>query len=136
LIVIANRHMTRHAIRSRSATTTVVAAAIVGVLAYFTNHDPAVSAYSSGLMLLYTMMLSVLAGSTLWVVSTYGWGASCLVVIGCLLAPVADALIGNFWIYRNHYPTVEHLNWIVYFTSLAMIQQMPFFIAGAGAPSR
>jgi hypothetical protein len=132
LIIVANRRITQRAIGSRVAATTVAVSALIGLLLYLTNHDPAVSHYSSGMILIYTMMLCVLAGSTLWLVRAYGWHASRIVVIGCLLALVADALVGNFWIYRDHYPTIEHVNWIVYFTSLAMIQQIPFLIAREG----
>lgn len=131
LIVIANWQISRLSISRRFAATTVLVALALGTLAFLTNYDPRVSAYSSASILVYTLLLAVLAGSTLWVVKTYGWAASCVVVIGALLAPVADALIGNFWIYRDYFPAIEHVNWIIYFTSLAMIQQMPFLVARA-----
>ncbi|MDI1302775.1 MAG: hypothetical protein PSX71_12790 [bacterium] len=131
LVVLVNWQISRHRVSTRWMAGTVLLMLLAGTLAYGMNHDPRINAVSSALILLYTLLLSVLAGSTLWIIKTYGWAASSLVVTGMLLAPVADALIGNFWIYRDYFPVIEHVNWIIYFTSLAMIQQLPFFLARA-----
>lgn len=130
LVVVAiNRSLTRDRIPARSAVLTSLVAAVAGVLAYLSNHDPAVAVQASVMIGLYGVVLAVLAGSTTWLVRTSGWAAARVVVVGCLLAPVADALIANLWLYRDHYPTIEHVNWIIYFASLAMIQRVTFLAA-------
>lgn len=129
LTLIASWQISRTGVSGRFVGITILLMLGVGFVAYLTNHDPRISTYASSAILLYTLLLAVLAGAALWVIKRYGWVASSTVVIGMLLVPVADALIGNFWIYRDYFPTIEHVNWIVYFTSLAMIQQMPFLAA-------
>lgn len=131
LIVVANRIVTREAVGRGVVVASAVGAGLVGVGVYVGNHDPAMAPYPSTMILLYTVLLTVLAASTVWLVRAFGWTASRVVVAGCLLAVVADALIGNFWIASDHYPTVEHANWILYFASLAMIQRLPFLVADA-----
>jgi predicted membrane protein len=80
-------------------------------------------------MALYSMVLAALAASCLWLGRTYGWRSSAVVVVGCLLAVLADWLIATFWIHGTGYPTIEHVNWIIYFASLAMIGRLPFLVA-------
>ena len=129
VIIGVNRLITRTRISTASALGSAAVGALVGVGAYASNHDPAMARYASGMILAYTVMLTVLGASTIWLVRSYGWSASWVPVVGCLLALVADAIIGNFWIYRDHFPTVEHVNWIPYFASLAMIQRLTFLVA-------
>lgn len=129
VIIGVNRVITRTRVSTGYAAGSGALAVVAGVVAYGTNHDPAMSPYASGMILAYTAMLAVLGASTIWLVRTYGWAASKVPVVGCLLALVADAIIGNFWIYRDHFPTVEHVNWIPYFASLAMIQRLTFLVA-------
>ena len=126
LIAIANWQLGRQRVSARSAAAGVVIALALGTLAFLSSYDPRVSNYASSAMFLYTLLHAVLTLSTLWLIKTYGWSASCVVVIGVWSAPVADVLIGHFWIYQDYFPLIEHVNWIIYFASLAMIQQMPF----------
>lgn len=134
LIAIANWQLSRQQVSARSAAISVVIALALGTLAFLSSYNPAVSRYISSAIFLYTLMQAVMLASTLWLIKTYGWAASCVVVIGIWLASVADLLIGNFWIYQDRFPVIEHVNWIIYFTSLAMIQQMPFLVARAQRP--
>lgn len=129
LITIANWQLGRQHLSVRSAAIGIVIALVLGALAFLSNYNPTVSSYASSAMFLYTLLHAVLALSTLCLIKAYGWSASCVVVIGVLLAPVADVLIAHFWIYQDYFPLIEHVNWIIYFSSLAMIQQMPFMVA-------
>ena len=86
-------------------------------------------------LLITTLVLATLAASTIWLVVGYSWRAARVVVVGCLLAVLADALIGSFWIATDHYPAIEHVNWIPYFASLAMIQRLPFLVADRRLPT-
>ncbi len=129
LIALANWRLGRAKVGRRAAVIGIVVAGALGTLAFLDSYNPHVSPYASSAMWLYTLLHAVLAVSALWLIKTYGWSASCIVVIGVLLAPMADVLIAQFWIYQDHFPLIEHVNWILYFTSLAMIQQLPFLAA-------
>lgn len=132
LIVIANWQLGKQHVSARTAAVGIVISLVLGTLAFLDSYNPSVSLYASSAMLIYTLLHAVLAVSTLWLIKAYGWSASAVVVIGVLLAPVADVLIAHFWIYQDHFPLIEHVNWILYFSSLAMIQQLPFLAARAG----
>ena len=136
VVVAANRIVTRGAVPARAAAATGVVAGLVGVVVFASGFDAEVATGASALILAYSVTLAVLAGSVLWLGRAFGWRASAVVVVGCLLAPVADALIANLWLYRDHFPAIEHVNWIVYFASLAMIQRLPFLVADAGGDAR
>ncbi len=133
VIIGVNRMVTRSAVSRRFAAATAVVAAAAGALAFAADHVSGMGRYPATMIPVYSMVLGVLAGSTTWLVKAFGWRPSAVVVIGCLLALVADALIGRFWIATDHFPTIEHANWIIYFVSLAMIQQLPFLVAVAVA---
>lgn len=55
-----------------------------------------------------------------------------LVTIGCILAAVADFVIGNFWIFGNEgqgfFPTVRYANWLIYVSSQALVVLLPFIL--------
>lgn len=129
VVVWANRTVTRHAVPRPTATVSVGAAVVVGLVAFAGNRVPGMGAYPSAMVLAYTVVLTVLAASTIWLLRAFGWEASIVPVLGCLLAVVADLLIGTWWIAEDRYPVVEHANWIIYFASLAMIQQLPSVVA-------
>ncbi len=96
---------------------------------FATTFDPDVAPGASALMAGYGVVLAVLAASTWWLGRTYGWRPSAPAVAGCLLAVVADWLIATFWIFGDGYPTIEHVNWIIYYASLALIGRLPFVVA-------
>ena len=129
VVVWANRTVTRHAVPARAAAATVGIAVVVGLGAFAGNRVAGMGGYPSAMVLAYTVVLTVLAASTLWLVRVFGWEAALVPVLGCLLAVVADLLIGTWWIAEDRYPVVEHANWIIYFASLAMIQQLPSVVA-------
>lgn len=135
LIAIANWQLAKPHIGVRTVAAGVVIALVLGALAFFDSYNPGVNRYASSAMLIYTLLHAVLAVSALWLIKAYGWPASAVVAIGVLLAPLADVLIAQFWIYQDHFPLVEHVNWIIYFSSLAMIQQLPFMVARAAQPA-
>jgi Na+/melibiose symporter-like transporter len=52
-----------------------------------------------------------------------------LITLGCLLAPLADLIIGTFWIFGNEgqgfYPVARYANWFIYISSQALVILMP-----------
>lgn len=115
----------------------------VGLLSFFGMANFAAGDYVLGITGSYTIVIGVISASGLWLLKAYG-GLSAprslwLVAIGAILATVADALIGNFWIYGNNgegfFPAISHINWIVYFGSQALVQQLPLLVAADQNPA-
>jgi hypothetical protein len=125
----ANRRVTRRVVAPVTAGAMAGAAGAVGLAIHVAGRDPEVAAYPSTMLLAYTMLLAVLAVSATWLGRAFGWRAAALPIAGAWLAVVADLMIAELWIRRDGYPTIEHANWIVYFVSLAMIQQLPFVVS-------
>jgi hypothetical protein len=52
-----------------------------------------------------------------------------LVGLGLVLAAVADAVIGSFWLYGNQgdgfYPAVRDINWVIYIGSQSLVIHLP-----------
>lgn len=136
LVLVATQRLTRSHVTAKEAGIGTAVALIVGTLAFVNDYKAEVHPLSSAAIWIYTLLHVVMAFSTLGLIKTYGWPASALVVIGILLAPIADVFIGNFWVYRDYFPTIEHVNWILYFSSLAMIQQLSFLAAKRPKHSR
>jgi len=113
-----------------------ITAAITAIMALVTYHDMHLTGVAYLLTLVtaaYSVVVSILAISAIWLIKslhTYKlpvriWCAA----LGLILAMVADAIIGKFWIFGNegqgYFPLVSHINWIIYFASQALIQQLP-----------
>lgn len=87
----------------------------------------------------YAMLITVVGFSSLWLLKAYGAASGPAsirwVAAGLALAAIADALIGSFWIYGNNgegfFPAISYVNWIVYFASQAMVQQLPIAVNNA-----
>jgi len=102
----------------------------VGVLSFAGMYKEGAGVYVTTMTGTYAALISVMCASALWLLKSYGWQAMKWVALGAVLALLADALIGNFWIYREGYfPNVAYLNWIIYFSSQALIQQLPIKLA-------
>lgn len=132
LVLVANWRLTRADVGAGLRLLTVLGALLLGTLAFLSSYRSDVNPLVSLAILAYTLLLSVMAGSTLWLWRRHGWARARFVIIGVLLAPIADALIANFWIYSDHFPAIEHINWILYYASLALIQTLPMLEAGRG----
>ena len=63
-----------------------------------------------------------------------------LVGLGFMLACVADAVIGNFWIYGNggegYYPDVRFVNWILYIGSQCLVIYLPYILVSGRSLER
>ncbi|MGB2739006.1 MAG: hypothetical protein WBC60_00460 [Cognaticolwellia sp.] len=145
ILVLAIAHL---AIKSGlSSKLIIVTTVIATTLAVMTYHDMHLTSVSNVLTLItasYAILVSILAVSTIWLIIPLMqykvppriWGAA----LGLVLAMVADALIGKYWIFGNqgqgYFPLVSHVNWIVYFTSQVLIQQLPIGLLQMKLPSK
>ncbi|MGB1580765.1 MAG: hypothetical protein ACPHER_04580 [Nevskiales bacterium] len=109
-----------------------VIAAALGALSFADLYQPEAGTYVSSMTGGYAAFISIVGVSALWVTKALGWRLAYPVAIGAVMATIADALIGNFWLYREgYYPAISHVNWILYFASQALVQQLPLQLAKA-----
>lgn len=108
--------------------------ALAGLATFLSLLPEGTGPYVAALTGPYTVVISLLVPAGLWVLLAFG-RAGLPVAIGCLLATVADALIGHFWLFGDGsaYPGVAYGNFVVYFLSQALVQQLPVRVARARA---
>ena len=108
-------------------------AAALGALSFLDLYQSEAGSYLSAMTGGYAMFISVVGASSIWLVRALGWRVAYPIAIGAAMATVADTLIGNFWIYREgYYPNISQINWILYFASQALVQQLPLQLASVG----
>ena len=74
----------------------------------------------------YAVLISLMLAAGMALLIAFPWRQSRWLAIAAGLAVVADAIIGNFWLFRDgFYPQVAAANWVVYFVSQAMLQRLP-----------
>lgn len=137
LLLAVGRAAKERGVSNRFMAVTAVVAAALGGLGFLNMADFNAGAYVLGISGSYAMVITVVGFSSLWLLKAYGAAtapsAIRWVAVGLALAAVADALIGSLWIYGNHgegfFPTISYVNWIVYFASQAMVQQLPLAVA-------
>ncbi|AZQ83083.1 hypothetical protein EKO29_02810 [Colwellia sp. Arc7-635] len=132
VIAIANLAIQQGLSKKLMVTTAAITTAIA-LITYQDMHLPGTGNLLTLITASYSVLVSILALSALWLIKSLAqyrvpfrlWCA----VIGLVLAMVADAVIGKFWIFADHgkgyFPLVSHINWIIYFASQALIQQLP-----------
>lgn len=117
----------------------ITSALITTTIALYTYNDIHITGSSSLLTIItasYSVLVSILAVSAIWLLKALSWRQVpiriWLAALGLILAMVADAIIGQFWIFGNHgqgyFPIVSHINWIIYLGSQVLIQQLPLGI--------
>jgi len=134
LLVLAIAHFAlTHCLSKRLITVTAIIVAAIALNTYYDMHLMATDHLLTLITASYSVLVSILAVSALWLVKACTpyripirfWCAA----LGLILAMVADAIIGKFWIFGNqgqgYFPLVSQVNWIVYFASQALIQQLP-----------
>ncbi len=107
----------------------LVAAAVSGVISFGTLVLPGTSVYVKAMTAPYTVLISMMVPAGVWCWLAFG-KRGLGVATGAVLATVADALIGHFWLFGDGYfPAIAHLNFMVYFLSQALLQQLPLVYA-------
>lgn len=126
LLIVAVWRIARRKVGAGFMLISASIAALIGLLAFVDMRTPASGRYVTAMTGAYSLPIAVTACSAIWLLRSLGWRHAYWPALGLILATLADALIGNFWLYRDgYYPAVSHLNWILYFASQAMVQQLP-----------
>jgi hypothetical protein len=108
--------------------TSLAVTAAVGIASFAGLVLQETSAYVVAVTGSYTVLISLMVPAALWLAMTFGRSAW-LVCAGAVLATVADALIGHFWLFgHGYYPAIAYLNFVVYFVSQALVQQLPLVV--------
>lgn len=114
----------------------LVVGAVAGVATFAGLVLPGTSDYVAAMTGSYSVLISLMVPAALWIALAYGRPAW-PVALGTALATVADALIGQFWLFgEGWYPGIAYLNFAVYFLSQALMQQFPPVVAGGGHAAR
>ncbi len=108
-------------------------AAVVGLLSLYAMHLPGAGTYVTVITGGYSVLITAVGVSGILLVWAFGGrhasaGIWC-VGGGLLLANLADAVIGQFWIYGNSgegfFPIAREVNWILYVGSQALVIHLP-----------
>jgi len=107
---------------------------VAGIVSFAGMYKEGAGTYVATMTGTYAALIPVMCAAALWLLKSYGWQAMKWIASGAALATFADALIGNFWIYgEGYFPAISYLNWIIYFASQALIQQLPIKLLQQGA---
>ncbi|WP_052713051.1 hypothetical protein [Pseudoalteromonas rubra] len=105
--------------------------AALGLLSYLNMHIPDSGWYVSLMTGIYAVFIAqaALLGLCLLVNTSLPARSRYLMASAMILATVADALIGQFWIFGNeglgYYPQIRAINWVFYITSQAIVIHLP-----------
>lgn len=105
-------------------------ACVVGLCSWFVLVKPGTHPYTQSLTGTYSLVITAMVPAGIWLLLAFGRRAW-PVATGAFLATAADALIAQFWLFgEGHYPGIAHLNFVVYFVSQALLQQLPRMLQG------
>lgn len=137
LLLAVWRAAREKAVSNRFMRNTAMVGGVIAALSFLNMADFAAGEYVLGITGSYAVLITVVGVSSLWLLKAYGAisGPAAIrwVALGLALAAIADSLIGSLWIYGNdgegYFPVISHINWIVYFASQALVQQLPVAVA-------
>ncbi|MCG7537250.1 hypothetical protein [Pseudoalteromonas sp. OOF1S-7] len=117
--------------------------ATLGLLSYLNMHIPGSGWYVSLMTGFYAVFIAqaALLGLCLLINKNFPETPRYSLAAALILATVADALIGQFWIFGNgglgYYPQIRAINWVFYITSQAIVIHLPLVaLARAHGSSR
>lgn len=102
---------------------------LISLLCFYFMHIPEAGYYVLLLTGLHSFVITSVGLMSLVLLNTYRrlnaplgvW----LVSLGLVLAAIADALIGLYWIYGNsgegYFPQIRYINWIIYISSQCLV---------------
>lgn len=117
--------------------TSWVVAAVVGVATLYSMHLPDTGPYVTAVTGGYSLVITAVGltgGMFIWAFGGLKASAGVWWVgVGVVLANLADAVIGQFWIYGNggegFFPIAREVNWIMYVGSQALVIHLPRVVA-------
>jgi len=111
------------------ATLFTVAVLVLGSLAWWDAYHVNMAWLPAAAIWAYSVLMLGLLLSAVLLARQWGWRQSWPVVLGLVLAVLADGLIGQFWLSTNtYYPQIRFVNWIVYFSSQVLLQFLPIML--------
>ncbi|KGJ87434.1 hypothetical protein [Colwellia psychrerythraea] len=107
----------------------MIIACLVGAASFFSMHLPGTGLYVSMITGSYAVLITLVGASALLLLMVLGKSSAKLTVwliaSGLILAMVADAVIGQFWIYGNngqgYFPVAKYVNWVLYIGSQCLL---------------
>lgn len=128
LFIVAAWRASRARITAYWYAPTLLLAAIGGALLFLDMLPDGTATYIRIMTGAYTMLIAMMVPAGLWILLAFG-RRSWPVALGAVLATVADALIGQFWLFgTGWFPAIAFINLMVYFLSQALIQQLPLVV--------
>lgn len=129
LFLVAGWRATRQRVASHWFAPLLILAGVSGAISFSTLVLPGTSGYVKAMTAPYTMLISMMVPVGWWCWLAFG-RKGIGIAAGAVLATLADALIGSFWLYGDgYYPGIAHLNFVVYFLSQALLQRLPLVYA-------
>ncbi len=118
-------------------------ACVLGLLSFASMHLPGTGAYVTALTGVYSMVITAVGFSAVLLLMAWGGrhapASVCWVGLGLVLAAVADAVIGQFWLYGNggkgFFPVVRDVNWVIYIGSQCLVIHLPRLLAPFTPPA-
>ncbi|KAF7781355.1 hypothetical protein PRUB_b0545 [Pseudoalteromonas rubra] len=104
---------------------------LLALFSYLNMHLPGSGWYVTLLTGGYALVIAqaALLGLCLLISSRIAKTQRTILALGMILATVADALIGQFWLFGNegqgYYPQIRAINWAIYITSQAIVIHLP-----------
>ncbi len=121
-----------------------VVAAGVGVVTLYSMHLPGTGLYVTAITGGYSVVITAVGLTGAMLIWGFG-GLNASAGIwwvggGVILANLADAVIGQFWIYGNggegFFPIAREVNWIMYVASQALVIHLPRVVAASRSSAR
>jgi len=112
---------------------TLLAGLLLGALSVLAMHLPGTGLFVTAMTVGYAGLIGAVGFLGFVIIHSFGGirnsHKAWLVGLGFILACVADAVIGTFWIYGNggegDYPAVRDVNWILYIGSQGLVIFLP-----------
>ncbi|AXR04173.1 hypothetical protein [Pseudoalteromonas piscicida] len=120
------------ALKLPTATVLVVLSVMLSSVSYQMMYLPTISQYSLLLSACYSVLVTLLGVFGFWLLVQnlkLNEKTNYAVACGFILAMLADAIIGQFWLFANqgdgYFPIARHVNWVIYIGSQTLLLLFP-----------
>lgn len=111
----------------------LVTSIVLSGLSFSSMYIPGAGEYVGFITGGYSFLITLVGLSSVLLIHAYGgFGSSFgiwMIAIGLILAAIADAVIGAFWIYGNggegFFPLARDVNWVLYISSQSLVIHLP-----------